>query len=301
MRRIDHHHGGGRTPPAAAGPRCGDSCHPKPRAPARPCLHHHGRSIRGCSRIQATTGRLHTRRHALSPPSTAAPAVLVLVLAVVSTASAAPTFTVTTTTDSLGSSACTAAACSLRSAVTAADQPANAGATIVLPANSAPYTLTSGDGGQLQVTEPVTIQGAGPQSSIIHGDGNHRVLLLDLSSAGTVTLSGLEIAAGIDRSGEGGGIDSISTASGVQVDLSNVDVHANGADAAAAAAGSGDDGRLRKAAGSASSGPLRWPSPTARSTATPRSAERAGHPPRPPPAVVATAMPPGFTSAAPAR
>ena len=75
------------------------------------------------------------------------------------------------------------------------------------------------------------------------------MLSLDLTSAGTVTLSGLEITAGVDRGGEGGGIDSTSTPSGVQVDLSNVDVHDNGADAAAATAGSGDDGSFAEGGG----------------------------------------------------
>ena len=171
------------------------------------------------------------------------------VLALAPTASAAPTFTVTTTADSPAATPCTPSACTLRSAVQQANQPGNAGATIIVAANAAPYTLTTADGGELTVNEPMTIEGAGPQSTVIHGDGADRVMLITLTAAGTVNLSGLEITAGIDHGGEGGGIDSTSTAPGVHVDLTNVDVVDNGADGAAAPAGSGGDGSFAEGGG----------------------------------------------------
>ncbi len=100
---------------------------------------------------------------------------------------------------------------SLREAIIAANNTAGAD-EILLPAGI--YNLTFGPAGDdasangdLDITEDLTITGAGAANTIINGGGNDRVF--DVRS-GTVTLSALQIQNG--NASLGGGIDTQSTA-----------------------------------------------------------------------------------------
>src|SRR6185369_11267116 len=100
--------------------------------------------------------------------------------------------------------------CTLRAAIQASN--ANSGAdTIVIPAGT--FTLTiAGRGedvaatGDLDITDAVTITGAGATSSIIDGGGLDRVF--DVFANGTTTMSGLTIRHGNPDAAAGGGIAS---------------------------------------------------------------------------------------------
>lgn len=114
-----------------------------------------------------------------------------LVVAMITPALAqAVTYTVTTTVDS-NDGACTAALCSFRDALNAADgQPANT-ATVIVPAGTYKATTlaTNGDfspGGQY------TIQGAGAGKTIIDGNGLDRVFAF----YGQITVSGVTVTGG---------------------------------------------------------------------------------------------------------
>jgi CSLREA domain-containing protein len=124
----------------------------------------------------------------------------------------AATFVVTTTADT-NDGACTVVLCSLRDAVIASN--ATAGPNIItLPAGT--YTLTiAGTGenaaatGDLDITKPVTINGAGSATTIIDGGGLDRVF--DVTTFG-VFFNDLTIQNGLPGSGEnGGGIQSNGT------------------------------------------------------------------------------------------
>lgn len=124
----------------------------------------------------------------------------------------AATFVVTTTADS-NDGACTVALCSLRDAVIAAN--GNAGADIItLPAGV--YTLTipgAGENlaatGDLDITDAVTINGAGAATTIIDGGGLDRVF--DVRTSG-VFFNDLTIQNGLPAPGDnGGGISNTGT------------------------------------------------------------------------------------------
>jgi hypothetical protein len=111
-------------------------------------------------------------------------------------AEAANTYTVSGTADSASGSCSPSFVCTdLRAAIAAAD--AEPGSTIDLGA--ATYQLGGGHGvvvgtGQLQISQDVTIQGAGPAlTRIVQTDGLDRVIFI---SAGTVEISGVEITGG---------------------------------------------------------------------------------------------------------
>jgi hypothetical protein len=121
---------------------------------------------------------------------------VVLVLLATAGRAAAASVTVTTTLDN-GTGTCTPAVCTLRDAV--ADAAAD---TIVVPTGH--YTLT---GGQLMVTRPLTVQGAGAGSTVIDAGHNGRAFELAASfgSAGT-TMTCVEITNGMGPSPGGGAI-----------------------------------------------------------------------------------------------
>jgi hypothetical protein len=127
----------------------------------------------------------------------------VAVSLVLASAASAATITVTSTAD--------AGTGSLRAAVTAA----NAGDTIVLPASSSPYAVSSGE---IQITEPITIKGAGPTSSVIKGNGSSRVFEVTNAVTGTsaVRFEGVGITGGAATTEPGGG--------GILVDSAVLDV-----------------------------------------------------------------------------
>ena len=145
--------------------------------------------------------------------------VVVLVALSLAPAASAGTISVTTTFDQLDGSA----PCSLREAVNTANADANGGGcTDSNPASADTIKLAGGDynlqragaedanvSGDLDVTETLTIAGAGADVSGIDGNGaitGDRVLQV---SSGTLTLSGLSIHDGATTGG-GGGIQGLS-------------------------------------------------------------------------------------------
>ena len=148
------------------------------------------------------------------------------------TARAAGVFNVTTTADGVdanpgnGTCATGGGACTLRAAI----QESNAlvGSDVInVPAGT--YQLTLGAAGEdlaaagdLDITGPVTIAGAGAASTSLVSAGNDRVVHL-LETAGNVTLSGLTIRGGVTEE-DGGGI--YSTSAGTVI-LDGVTVTAN--------------------------------------------------------------------------
>jgi CSLREA domain-containing protein len=153
------------------------------------------------------------------------------------TAWSAPlTFTVNSTTDAVdtapgnGVCATAAGACTLRAAI----QEANAHAgldTISIPAGTYVLTIAGRDEdlaatGDLDITDTVTIAGAGAPTVIIDGNGIDRVF--DVFPSGTTTISGVTIRNGNPGEASGGGIISAGVGGGVvTLNLSNVIVTRN--------------------------------------------------------------------------
>jgi CSLREA domain-containing protein len=125
-------------------------------------------------------------------------------------AAQAATFTVTKAADTADGS-CDAADCSLREAISAANATAEAD-TVVVPAGTYMLSLAGAGedlnaSGDLDVTQPVTISGAGAATTIIDGNGSvvmERVLDVVSATADT-TLTGVTIQNG-DSTPDGGGI-----------------------------------------------------------------------------------------------
>src|SRR5436309_4072934 len=129
---------------------------------------------------------------------------------------AVQTYTVNSTADlpnsSTTSKMCATATgvCTLRAAIQASN--ANVGTdTIILPASASAYRLTiagrnedAAATGDLDITDAVTITGAGASSVIIDGNGIDRVF--DVFANGTTTISGVTI-----RNGKPGGTCSTTT------------------------------------------------------------------------------------------
>lgn len=113
----------------------------------------------------------------------------------------AKTWTVTTTADSNDGS-CTAGKCSLRDAVAAAN--ADTGDTVAVPASTDRYLLNS----EIQVNSPMTIQGAGPSSSVIDAQQKSRAFYVGagVGTNGTVAFSGITITGGSVSGLDGGGV-----------------------------------------------------------------------------------------------
>jgi hypothetical protein len=133
------------------------------------------------------------------------------------------TFVVDRTDDVATATACTGAAsdCSLRGAVIAANALSGPG-TITLPAGSYNLTLAGQNEdaaatGDLDITNCITINGAGPSTTVINALGNDRVFEV---RARSLTVSGATIAGG-NPGTSGGGIN------GGPVTLSNVVVTGN--------------------------------------------------------------------------
>jgi CSLREA domain-containing protein len=119
-------------------------------------------------------------------------------------------FTVDTTTDEKDTS-CTDGDCSLRDAIIIANGNGQAD-TITLPSGTYALTLT-GTGedaaatGDLDVTNPLTITGAGPSQTTIDASGVISDRVFDIKSgAGTVVISGVKVING-NVTGSGGGIN----------------------------------------------------------------------------------------------
>jgi CSLREA domain-containing protein len=120
----------------------------------------------------------------------------------------AATFTVSTTSDTADGSC--DADCSLREAISAANETAEAD-TIVVPAGTYMLSLAgAGEGlnatGDLDILQPVTISGAGASTTII--DGNGSVVMdrvVDVGATAPTTMSGVTIQNGISPQ-DGGGI-----------------------------------------------------------------------------------------------
>lgn len=105
-----------------------------------------------------------------------------LLAAVVPGAALAATYTVNTTADTTDTGGCTTVTvCSLRDAVIAAD--ANSGSTINVPAGDYTLNTSSPPPGQLDITEPTTIIGAGARQTIVDGNGKSRVFDIEGSTA----------------------------------------------------------------------------------------------------------------------
>lgn len=151
---------------------------------------------------------------------TAAIAVSAVLLALASVWLARPAqaanITVNTTADELNADG----DCSLREAVQAANTDAAVDAcaagsgpdTITLPAGTLTLSIAGQDenvnaAGDLDVTDTLTVNGAGSASTIVDGDGIDRVF--DLPSGGDLTLNGLTVTGGDTTGGvadDGGGI-----------------------------------------------------------------------------------------------
>ena len=151
---------------------------------------------------------------------------------------AVQTFVVNSTADVANSSptskvcatAGTNPVCTLRAAIQASN--ANSGTdTISLPAGV--YTLTiagrnedAAATGDLDITDAVTVTGAGAGSAIIDGNGIDRVF--DVFASGTTTISGVTIRNGNPGAATGGGILAGGTGNNVvSLNLSNVIVTQN--------------------------------------------------------------------------
>src|SRR5581483_6932703 len=138
---------------------------------------------------------------------------------------AATTYTVSSTSD--GEGVCFATTCpTLRSAVEAAN--GNPGSTIQLQAGT--YTLGNGAGnpigtGELQISAPMTITGAGAASTIVkQTDGRDRVLNI-WNSVSLVTINDLTLTGGVlppGASEPGAGIYTVAP-----LTLNGVDVSGN--------------------------------------------------------------------------
>lgn len=111
----------------------------------------------------------------------------------VATAMAAPAVTTTTDSSTPGSG-------SLREAIVNA----SSGDTIMVPASSGHYTITLGE---IPITVPITIKGAGPSSTIIDAGGLSRAFHITsaVSSTATVTFEDLTIENGSTTVAPGGG------------------------------------------------------------------------------------------------
>ena len=141
----------------------------------------------------------HVKTFVPRRPLLALVAVTLAALGGAGTANAA-SFTVTKTTDS-SDGACTAALCSLRDAVVAADK-AGGSSTITLPAGSYKLTIpTSGtpfdpSRGDLDIDNgaKVTINGAGRTSTTVDADDNDRAFTVQAGAG--LSLAGLTIANG---------------------------------------------------------------------------------------------------------
>jgi CSLREA domain-containing protein len=160
----------------------------------------------------------------------------------------AAAITVTTTADPG-----TAAQCSLRQAITAANTDAappssscTAGSdadVITVPANAQPYKLLLGGtpednnaSGDLDVKSNVEIVGAGRTATVVDGNGIDRVLDV-LAGATTVTVRALTVTGGHARDGADGADGQDATGGG------NVDAHG------ASGTGGADGGGIRHASG----------------------------------------------------
>ena len=131
-------------------------------------------------------------------------------LLVWASAATAATFTVTKTEDTADGKC--DADCSLREAIIAANA-TPAADQIVVPAGT--YQLTiKGPGedaaatGDLDLTEPVEVLGAGARSTIVRGDGTDRVF--DVRAEGAVTIAGMTIEGGRGVE-QGAGVDTSSS------------------------------------------------------------------------------------------
>ncbi|MFL5823813.1 MAG: choice-of-anchor Q domain-containing protein [Solirubrobacteraceae bacterium] len=120
----------------------------------------------------------------------AAAVVAVIALAPAGLARAATTWQVTSQHDGAGS--CAGSSCTtLRAAVAAA----SAGDTVMLPASTKHYILTQGE---IQITKPIRIMGAGPRSSVVDARGHSRVfeVTIGVTHSQTVTFRALTITGG---------------------------------------------------------------------------------------------------------
>lgn len=139
--------------------------------------------------------------------------VLTLVLAMASVAGAA-TFNVDSKADSpdatLGDGVCASKAggCTLRAAVEEANA-SSVACTINLPAGT--YTLESADeganfgqSGVLLLGAVTTVSGAGLQTTVVNGDGKHRIF--EVGNKATVSISGLTLREALAQGGDGAAI-----------------------------------------------------------------------------------------------
>lgn len=118
------------------------------------------------------------------------------VLGLLPATAAATTFTVSNTNDSGPGS--------LRDAVGMVNA-GSGGDTIMIPASSTPYVLTSGE---LAITKAVTINGAGAGSTTI--SGNHNSRIFNFEDAGPNTVSGLTLTNGMSSLSGGAIFDGLS-------------------------------------------------------------------------------------------
>jgi large repetitive protein len=145
-------------------------------------------------------------------------AVLGLVCVFASPAAAVTTFTVTTTADS-NDGVCTPTLCSLRDAVIAANADPDA-STINLPAGH--YTLGGASGeeagatGDLDVTAPLSVVGAGAASTIV--DGAHNDRLFDAHGITVpLSLAAMTLTAGKENVGSAVRVEGDVTLTGMSI------------------------------------------------------------------------------------
>ncbi len=166
---------------------------------------------------------------------------------------AATTFIVDSVVDAVdvnrGDGVCSTSAgsCTLRAAI----QEANAlsGADVVeLPAGSYALAGVSEDGndsGDLDITSPMSIVGAGAALTIVDGNGSDRVLEV-LAAAGDVSISGVTITGGLTAE-DGGGVYNASSGTvvldGVSI-TANVARNGGGVFSAGAVSGSGSPSQV---------------------------------------------------------
>jgi CSLREA domain-containing protein len=144
-----------------------------------------------------------------------------LIVALAATPASAAIFTVTKTADT-NDGACAAGNCSLRDAVIASN--ATTGPNVInVP--SGHFTLTGAAGedaaasGDLDVTQPLTVNGAGAGATVIDGGGNDR--LFDTQNVGaSLTVTGLTLTNG--NASDGAAVRALGA-----VDLEHVDVSGN--------------------------------------------------------------------------
>src|SRR6185437_16586783 len=144
-------------------------------------------------------------------PVGAAAAVLtaLAVLLLLASAASAATFTVTKTEDTADGKC--DADCSLREAIIAANA-TPAADQIVVPAGTYQLTIKGPEEdaaatGDLDLTEPVEVLGAGARTTIVRGDGTDRVF--DVRAEGAATIAGMTIEGGRGVE-QGAGIDTNS-------------------------------------------------------------------------------------------